>query len=279
MFTFIFASTIVFLMVTQHTFQTQATEQQRQTRANLVYSRMALTITSSDYVSNAVIDWTDNLYSDFITGTTTNTSVLGIGSITLTGPSYNTNGIYTSKSLDTGFTANYTIIAWTSITPAGTTLSFQVRAADSIAALNAAAFSGPDGSTDDYYTISGATLNETVNENQYIQYRAYLSTTDNAKTPELQEVTIGVQRITTAILVNVMNAGAEPLVPNQTDVYVGAERILRSNAKRTLVLDDVTNQAFWDPGETIELSVFDVTAPTIIKVTNSAAAASTTVSP
>jgi hypothetical protein len=54
------------------------------------------------------------------------------------------------------------------------TVIFQLRSADDLAGLSAAAWYGPAGAGD-YYTTSGTSINPVHNGKRYIQYRAFIS--------------------------------------------------------------------------------------------------------
>jgi hypothetical protein len=56
--------------------------------------------------------------------------------------------------------------------------------------LLALPFKGPDGTSNSYFDRSGQMLPSSLDRNRYIQYRAYLGTSDASITPVLNEVTI-----------------------------------------------------------------------------------------
>jgi hypothetical protein len=78
-------------------------------------------------------------------------------------------------------------IAWKAQTPHGTTVQFQVRAADTRQGLDAAAWRGPKGGND-WYTSSGSAI-EGV-RGRWIQYRARLITPNGGATPYISSVTL-----------------------------------------------------------------------------------------
>ena len=86
-----------------------------------------------------------------------------------------------------GFTPNWTTLSFTGVTPANTSLKFQVAASSS--AVGPFAFVGPDATAGTFFTTSGASLAQ-FNGNRYLKYKAYLSTTDSAATPTLNDVTV-----------------------------------------------------------------------------------------
>jgi len=51
-------------------------------------------------------------------------------------------------------------------------------------------FTGPDGTSNSYYTTSGTTINSENNNKRYIRYKAYLSTNDTTKNPTVTSVNI-----------------------------------------------------------------------------------------
>jgi archaellum component FlaF (FlaF/FlaG flagellin family) len=253
-FAFIFASMIIFAATIQHNMSTTArVEHDRDSRAQ-ANSNQEISIMQTDYVLNGSALYTDNLYADFVSGTAENVTIMSAGSLTLTSSS--DNGTFTSQAIDTGVTtANVTEIVWTEITPLNTDIHFQLRSAATFGALTGTPFTGPDGTANTNYTTgTGEQVNLTLN--RFVQYRAYLETNTPANTPELQSVQLAISRDVGVIYINVTNTGAAKLEPGATDVYIDGQRILRNQTKRISTLHDASGQALWDPGETIELTVF-----------------------
>jgi archaellum component FlaF (FlaF/FlaG flagellin family) len=277
-FIFIFATAALFASTTQKSLQESASAAQARHVSNIKEVKESLRIDEIDYMYGAEQTWTDDLYRDFA-GATSDTLINGNGSILLNDTPYQ-DGTYTSQEIDTGVSGtNFTTISWTSIEPGSTAIGFQARAANSSVALQAASFTGPDGTAATYYTLSGGNLNATLSNNQYFQYKAYLNTTNPAQTPELQAVMIGVQRPIGHILLNVTNDGAVALEATETDVYAPS-RIARNNSLRTITVNDIKNQAFLDPGESMSIAIFTtLAAGETVTVSNDAASVSAVVSP
>jgi uncharacterized repeat protein (TIGR01451 family) len=87
----------------------------------------------------------------------------------------------------TGNTPSWSTFSWTAATPANTTLSFQ--AAGSNSKFGPFNFVGPDGTAATFYTTSGSSLSQ-FSGKRYLQYRAFLATTNNAVTPVLNDATV-----------------------------------------------------------------------------------------
>jgi uncharacterized repeat protein (TIGR01451 family) len=86
-----------------------------------------------------------------------------------------------------GSTASWTTLSWTESTPANTQLRFQAAASNSqYGPFN---FVGPDGTAATYFTTTGSSLNQ-FSGMRYLQYRAFLSTTNSAATPTLNDATV-----------------------------------------------------------------------------------------
>ena len=86
-----------------------------------------------------------------------------------------------------GFTSNWSTLSWTASTPVNTLLRFQAAGSNSMSGpFN---FVGPDGTAATYYTTSGGSLSQ-FNGDRYLQYRAFLSTTDSTVTPTLNDATV-----------------------------------------------------------------------------------------
>jgi Carboxypeptidase regulatory-like domain len=86
-----------------------------------------------------------------------------------------------------GSTPNWTTLSWTATVPAGTSLKFQAAASNN--ALGPFSFVGPDGTAGTFFTTSGASLAQFTGF-RYLKYRAFLSTTNSAMTPTLNDVTV-----------------------------------------------------------------------------------------
>ncbi|MBK9062418.1 MAG: carboxypeptidase regulatory-like domain-containing protein [Acidobacteria bacterium] len=86
-----------------------------------------------------------------------------------------------------GRTTNWGTFSFTETTPASTAAKFQVAASNS--AFGPFSFVGPDGTAATFFTTSGASLAQ-FNGKRYLQYKAYLSTSDSTATPTLSDVTV-----------------------------------------------------------------------------------------
>jgi len=103
------------------------------------------------------------------------------------GSSYYTSGTLTSSTYDTGSASDFGTISWTAVTPASTTIQFQIATNNDSATWN---YKGPDGTSGTYYTSSGATIRTSNNPARYIRYKAFFSTTNTAVTPVLNDISI-----------------------------------------------------------------------------------------
>lgn len=101
---------------------------------------------------------------------------------------YVNSGWLISSTFDTGLsTTSYTALTWqpTSQDPA-TNIMFQIAVNNDNLTWN---YLGPDGTDQTYYTVSGATINNS-NNNRYVRYKVFLSTTNSSITPVLTSVNI-----------------------------------------------------------------------------------------
>jgi prepilin-type N-terminal cleavage/methylation domain-containing protein len=104
------------------------------------------------------------------------------------GENYASSGYLESSTFDTGTESTaYTTLTWqpTSQDPA-TMVKFQIAANNDNETWN---FKGPDGTDGSYYDVSGMTINN-ENNNRYVRYKVFLSTSDQSKTPVLTRVNI-----------------------------------------------------------------------------------------
>ncbi len=119
-----------------------------------------------------------------------NTSTIPYGlRLFFNGTTYSPSGILVSSTFDTGTASStYSTISWqpTSQNPA-TAVKFQIATNNDDKTWN---FVGPDGTNATYYTVSGTTISSTNNNNRYVRYEAFLSTTDTTLTPIVTSVSV-----------------------------------------------------------------------------------------
>jgi hypothetical protein len=133
-------------------------------------------------------NWSDTTkYWSDSGGINTNTAPLAIRLTNSGGHTLVNSGYLDSSTFDTGSSGtNYTTLNWqpTSQDPA-VTVKFQVATNNDNATWN---FIGPDGTSGTYYTTPGASISSANDNNRYVRYRAFLSTTDNTKNPTITSV-------------------------------------------------------------------------------------------
>ncbi len=86
-----------------------------------------------------------------------------------------------------GSAPSWTTLRWQATTPTSTSVRFQVAGSNSSG--GPFSFVGPDGTAATYFTTSGSSLLQ-FSGNRYLEYRAYLATTDSAVTPTLKSATV-----------------------------------------------------------------------------------------
>jgi prepilin-type N-terminal cleavage/methylation domain-containing protein len=122
-------------------------------------------------------------------GVSVNGTPSGVRLATIGAGLFTSSGTLTSSTYDTGATTTaYTTLTWqpTSQDPA-TALKFQIATNNDNATWN---YVGPDGTGGTYYTVSGNSISVANSGNQYLRYKAFLSTTDSSKTPVLTNANI-----------------------------------------------------------------------------------------
>lgn len=112
-----------------------------------------------------------------------------IDNIELKYSKYSVAGSYLSKKFNSVEVPMWKTITWTTIIPANTQIRFQLRSGSSDSNLQTKPFIGPDGTIFSNYTEPGNIyLGHTPDT--WLQFKAYLSTTDITTTPILHNVTI-----------------------------------------------------------------------------------------
>ncbi len=118
------------------------------------------------------------------------------------GDDYMESGWLESEIFDTASsTTAYTILNWQPTSQnASTTLEFQIAASncsngatdypDCVTDPDSWVFTGPNGTTGDYYETPGNTINPADNYKRYVRYKVFLSTEDSAVTPALTRVSV-----------------------------------------------------------------------------------------
>ena len=86
-----------------------------------------------------------------------------------------------------GSTPTWTTLSFTDTTPASTSVKFQIAASNSV--NGPFAFVGPDGTAATFFTTSGADISR-FNGFRYLEYEAFLATTNTSITPELSSVSV-----------------------------------------------------------------------------------------
>ena len=129
----------------------------------------------------ALVDLDSDGDLDLMIGASGSATMLGYEN---NGTSYNASGVYTSPAIDAGSHDGFTTLDYTAVIPANTTLTIDVRAADSadLVTTNATGWM-----TD---IANGTDLSAALGSRRYFQYRANLATTDAAVTPLLTDLTI-----------------------------------------------------------------------------------------
>ncbi|HEY9899837.1 MAG TPA: hypothetical protein V6D00_11695 [Pantanalinema sp.] len=110
----------------------------------------------------------------------------------LRGGTYTSAGTYVSAPLDSLSGApHYGRLSWSATMAAGTSLSFKVRSASTLADLASATWYGPTG-TGDSYGASGTSLNAVHAKHRYLQVQASLASTNQDNSPKLQALSVEV---------------------------------------------------------------------------------------
>jgi archaellum component FlaF (FlaF/FlaG flagellin family) len=258
-FLMIFAGMTIFVVNVQETMSVSANAIREQNTKTVAAQKQEITITGTSTEFATELEWVTTYDEEFLEGEFNSTiELLGDGiTINGVGPDYYTSSIY-----DTGYSSDYTTLSWSSVVPLGGSLRFQIRTGNSIAELESATFLGPDGTSGTDYTAPGTTINGTAHNNsKYIQFQAEFF--DSGGTPELYDVTIGIERPSLYVILNAENTGSEKLHPEETDIYIDGLRILRDESARILSLEQGTDPRLWNPGEELNLTIFTSTPATI----------------
>ena len=100
---------------------------------------------------------------------------------------YFTSGNLTSSIHDTGYSADFDKIYWCAATSSNTSVKLQIATNNDTFTWD---FKGPDGSLNTYYETSSTSIWSGHDGDCHIKYKAFLSTTDEGKTPTVSKVGI-----------------------------------------------------------------------------------------
>ncbi|MHB1316642.1 MAG: carboxypeptidase-like regulatory domain-containing protein [Minisyncoccota bacterium] len=102
---------------------------------------------------------------------------------------YQTDGVLTSSSFDTGGASNFQEIVWSpmdqSTSTGASAVRLQIATNDDGGTWN---YVGPDGTSDTYFTLSNRTINPAQSGKRYLRYKVYLHTDDVSKTPNISDI-------------------------------------------------------------------------------------------
>ena len=109
----------------------------------------------------------------------------------LTVDSFASSGDLTSSSFNTGTPSSLMTLTWNpenqSAQVGAEAVRFQLAANDDNATWD---FVGPDGTDTSYYTVSGTPVSAAIQNKQYIKYKLFLQTADQAATPGVSNVAL-----------------------------------------------------------------------------------------
>jgi hypothetical protein len=106
-------------------------------------------------------------------------------------PQYQTSGVITSSTFDTGSASNFYQISWLPqdepVQAGDDSVRFQIATNNDNATWN---FIGPDGTAGSYYTIANTNINAANNGNRYLRYKLYLQTANANYTPTISDLSV-----------------------------------------------------------------------------------------
>lgn len=109
------------------------------------------------------------------------------GNATIVQRKYASTADIVSSKFDTGDATVFGQLSWSALTTAGTTLSVQLRTAETEAELDTAPWLGPTGPFDSY-TASNVGINSTHDGDRWVQYKVTMGTSNSTQTPILNSI-------------------------------------------------------------------------------------------
>jgi hypothetical protein len=162
------------------------------------------------------LNWTGSNFYYRMAFTSDNFGAPSIQNINLSYSQYLPIGTLESQPFDAGAGVNWKTIIWTKSQPSDD-IRFQLRSAADLISLNLSIFVGPDGTISTYYNTSGDNIWTDHNSDQWIQYKAYLRTTDGNYTPALEDVTIIYNHL--PVVTSLVNPADNSLINDSTPMF------------------------------------------------------------
>lgn len=100
---------------------------------------------------------------------------------------YQSSGNYVSQTIDLTSKATFGNLDFSVTTPANTTIQFQLAANNDNSTWS---YVGPDGTASTYFSSTGTAIGSGLSGNRYVRYKTYLTTSNLAATPVLNDITI-----------------------------------------------------------------------------------------
>jgi hypothetical protein len=100
------------------------------------------------------------------------------------------NGIYTSTPYNTNARPKFKTLSWSGEVPSQSFIKLQLRSADSKKNLSIEPFVGPDGDNNTFYIKTSSTIWSGHNDDQWMQYRVYINSSNKNEIPVFNDITI-----------------------------------------------------------------------------------------
>ncbi|MGA1873934.1 MAG: hypothetical protein ACMUHY_09725 [Thermoplasmatota archaeon] len=136
-----------------------------------------------------------------------------VGSVRLKYLTFSATGAFYSPILDQGTPSNWSSLLWEASIPEGAGVSFQIRTSNSRGGIVSDPYLGPDGTEQTFYTAPGA-MSRIHYGQRFLQFKAFLETTNTSCTPTLERITIEHNRIPV-----ILGSYVEPLTGDVTDDF------------------------------------------------------------
>lgn len=103
--------------------------------------------------------------------------------------SFSFNGYLESSTFDTGSVSNFYNFIWSpNSEPASTSVKLQFATAASSTPDGGWIYTGPDGTSGSYFTVSNSSFDSSLNGKQYARYKVFLETATSTASPSISDV-------------------------------------------------------------------------------------------
>ena len=176
-----------------------------------------LLINGSQNIDLTSLSWFGSSFYYKMNFSSNNLNTPALNKINISYKQYLSSGSFISSPFDTGSERNWNALSWLTTEPVGTEVKFQIRTSDFQDGLSAESFVGPNGKSSTFYLKPNELIWSGHDYDNWIQFKAYLSTNNISQTPILEEVSISLNYLPNPPILN--EPKNQSLITNKRPVF------------------------------------------------------------